>query len=96
MVRAAHDVRSLQLQVSAIVLALLGIVIGKYLAFVWLVNDLLGDVNFPIRLPVLSTDSWHAFVSARSTVWDGYDLLWVALAVIAAARVTARSASATQ
>jgi hypothetical protein len=79
----AREARGIPLQVLAVVLALVGIVIGKYLSFVWLIQDELPGLN----LPVFSTDTIDIWWDARSDIWGGWDLLWVGLAVVTAFRI---------
>ena len=81
----AQQVRGVPLQVIAVVLALLGIVVGKYLAFVWVGQDELGDSGF--ELPVLSKDTFDLFWDLRNDIWSFWDLLWVGLAVVTAFRI---------
>ncbi len=84
-VLGARDRRGLPLQVLAVVLALAGIVLGKYLAFVWIGQDELGKSGF--ELPVFSSDTVDLFWDLRSDIWGGWDLLWVGLAVVTAFRI---------
>jgi hypothetical protein len=79
----AREARGIPLQVLAVVLALVGIVIGKYLSFVWVIQDELPGLN----LPVFSTDTMDIWWDARSDIWGGWDLLWVGLAVVTAFRI---------
>jgi hypothetical protein len=81
----AQGRRGLPFQVVAVVLALLGIVLGKYLAFVWIGQDVLDKTGF--SLPVFSTDTVRLFWDGRSDIWSGWDLLWAGLAVVTAFRI---------
>jgi hypothetical protein len=81
----AQGRRGLPFQVVAVVLALLGIVLGKYLAFVWIGQDVLDKTG--ISLPVFSTDTVRLFWDGRSDIWGGWDLLWAGLAVVTAFRI---------
>jgi hypothetical protein len=81
----AQRQRGMPLQLIAVVLALAGIVLGKYLAFVWIGQDELGKAG--IELPVFSTDTMRLFWDLKSDIWGGWDLLWVGLAVVTAFRI---------
>jgi hypothetical protein len=81
----AQHHRGLPLQLIAVVLALAGIVLGKYLAFVWIGQDELGKAG--LSLPVFSTDTMRLFWDLKSDIWGGWDLLWVGLAVVSAFRI---------
>jgi hypothetical protein len=83
----AQGKRGMPFQLLAVVLALLGIVLGKYLAFVWIGQDILDEVGFTFSLPIFSTDTVRLFWDSRSDVFGGWDLLWAGLAVVTAFRV---------
>lgn len=72
-------------QLVAVALALVGIVLGKYLAFVWIGQDILDEVG--VSLPIFSTDTGRLFWESRSDVFCGWDLLWAGLAVVTAFRI---------
>jgi hypothetical protein len=80
---ATRGARGIPFQGIAIVCALLGIVTGKYLAFVWIVRDAadFGD------LPIFSSDTLDLFRDNLGIVFDWIDLLWAGLAVYTAWRV---------
>jgi hypothetical protein len=84
-VLGAQHARGLPLQVIAVVLAVVGVVLGKYLAFVWIGQDELGKVG--LELPVFSKDTVDLFWDAKSDIWSGWDLLWAGLAVVTAFRI---------
>ena len=63
-------------QAVGIVSALLGILIGKYLAFAFLTREQLG-----LPYGVLSTEMFRQFRDSLSDVFDLYDVLWIVLAV---------------
>jgi hypothetical protein len=84
-VLGAQGARGVPLQVIAVVLAVVGVVLGKYLAFVWIGQDELGKAG--IELPVFSKDTVDLFWDAKSDVWSGWDLLWAGLAVVTAFRI---------
>ena len=81
----ARNLRGLPYQLIAVILALLGIAIGKYLGFVWVGQDELGKLG--IELPVFSKDTFDLWWDARRDVWNWWDLLWVGLAVVTAFRI---------
>ena len=76
--------RGLVLQVVAVLCALLGILIGKYLSFVWSLQELAKEDG--VALPVLSMDTIDLFRDNLGFVFDWIDLLWVGLAVVSAWR----------
>ena len=84
-VLGAQGARGVPLQVIAVVLAAVGVVLGKYLAFVWIGQDELGKVG--LELPVFSKDTVDLFWDAKSDIWSGWDLLWAGLAVVTAFRI---------
>jgi len=76
--------RGLPLQLIAILSALLGIVIGKYLSFVWILDDLP-----ELDVPIFSRDTVDLFFDELGVVFDWIDLLWAGLAVFSAWRALA-------
>jgi hypothetical protein len=89
-VLGARGARGLPYQAAAVVLALVGILIGKYLAFAWTLADVLEEEGITeISFPVFSRDTWDAFMEARDEVWGAFDLLWIGLAVVTAFRIPA-------
>ena len=76
--RAAGGRRTVDLQVFAIVAALLGILIGKYLAFAFVQQEL----GFPYG--VLSGDMLTLFRENLDAAFSLYDILWIGLAVVSA------------
>jgi hypothetical protein len=85
----ARGARGVQLSVLAVVLALIGILIGKYLAFVWVLRDAANEANVSLNTPIFSGDTWNQFMDAKSDVWSFFDLLWIGLAVVTAFRIPA-------
>jgi hypothetical protein len=83
----AQGKRGRPFQLLAVALALAGILLGKYLAFVWVGQDVLDEVGFTFSLPIFSTDTLRLFWDSRSDVWGGWDLLWAGLAVATAFRI---------
>jgi hypothetical protein len=85
---ATRGARGIPYQAVGIVFALLGILVGKYLAFVWVLQDVAREeTGGLIDVPIFSGDTVDLFWSARSDVFSWIDLLWAALAVITAWRV---------
>jgi len=83
---ATRGVRGLPFQAIAIVCALLGIVIGKYLGFVWVLQGAAEDAGGLISIPVFSSDTINLFFDELNLVFDWIDLLWVGFAVYTAWR----------
>jgi hypothetical protein len=77
-------------QAAAVVLALLGIVLGKYLGFVWVISDTFEELGIgDVDVSVFSRATWDAFIEARNEVWSAFDALWIGLAVVTAFRIPA-------
>jgi hypothetical protein len=82
---ATRGQRGLPLQVIAIVCALLGIAIGKYLSFAWVISDVAQEqTGGAVDFPVFSRDTIDLFFDELGTVFDWIDLLWAGLAVFTA------------
>ncbi|HET9672172.1 MAG TPA: hypothetical protein VFQ40_04915 [Actinomycetota bacterium] len=75
--------RGVPLQVIAGLCALIGVVFGKYFAFVQVVNDELGAGTASL----FSGRTFDAFVELFGDLFSGFDLLWVAFAVYTAWRI---------
>jgi hypothetical protein len=84
-VYGARNLRGIPFQLIAVVFALLGIAIGKYLGFIWVGQDELDKIG--IDLPLFSKDTFDLYWDARKDVWGWWDLLWVGLAVVTAFRI---------
>jgi hypothetical protein len=83
----AARARGLVLQVVAVLCALLGILIGKYLSFVWVLQNAAEDeFGGGVDIPVFSMDTFDLFRDNLDTVFGWIDLLWVGLAVFTAWR----------
>jgi hypothetical protein len=86
----ARGSRGLPYQAAAVVLALFGIVLGKYLGFAWSLADAFEEEGFlDTEVPIFSRATWDAFVELRSEVWSAFDVLWIGLAVFTAFRIPA-------
>jgi hypothetical protein len=90
-VLGARGSRGLPYQGAAVVLALVGIVLGKYLGFAWVLADALEEEGRLLNpsVPIFSRATWDLFVDARDEVWSAFDALWVGLAVVTAFRIPA-------
>jgi hypothetical protein len=85
---ATRGRRGLPLQLIAVVSALLGIAIGKYLSFAWILADVAKEqTGGVVDVPVLSRDTLDLFFDELGVVFDWIDLLWAGLAVFSAWRV---------
>jgi len=71
--------RSAATQAVGVVSALLGVLVGKYLAFAFLVHDQLREVGTDVG--VLSGHMLRLFRHGLGDVFGRWDILWVALAV---------------
>jgi hypothetical protein len=78
--------RGLPFQAIAIGCALLGIVVGKYLGFVWGLQEAAEDADVEFSLPIFSSDTVSLFFDERGEVFGLFDLLWVGFAVYSAWR----------
>jgi hypothetical protein len=84
---ATRGARGLVFQVVAVACALLGILLGKYLSFAWVLQEVAEqETQGAIEIPVLSMDTVDLFRDELGTVFDWIDLLWAGLAVYTAWR----------
>jgi hypothetical protein len=82
---ATRGRRGLPLQVIAVACALLGIAIGKYLSFAWILSDVAQEqTGGAVDVPVFSRDTLDLFFDELGVVFDWIDLLWAGLAVFTA------------
>jgi hypothetical protein len=84
-VLATRGAKGQRLQVIAVVSALLGILLGKYLAFAFTVQDDAKSVGGSIGL--VSGDMLSLFRDNLDVVFSLFDLLWVGFAVFTAWRI---------
>ena len=70
----------------AVVAALIGILLGKYLSFVFIAREDLERLGADV--PIFSRDTWDLFMNNKDLVFSFWDLLWVGLALFTAWRVT--------
>jgi xanthosine utilization system XapX-like protein len=84
---AAGGVRGPVLQAVAVVCALVGILVGKYLSFAWVLQEVAErETQGAIEISVLSADTIDLFFEELGTVFDWIDILWVGFAVYTAWR----------
>ena len=81
----ARGARGPHLQVIAVVGALVGILLGKYLSFAFAVQEDAQEVG--VELGVLSGEMFRFFRENLSDVFGLFDLLWIGLAVFTAWRI---------
>ena len=82
---ATRGRRGVPLQAIAIACALLGIAIGKYLSFAWVISDVAKEqTGGVVDFPVFSRDTLDLFFDEIGLVFDWIDLLWAGLAVFTA------------
>jgi hypothetical protein len=79
---AARGRKGLPLQAIAIVAALIGILIGKYLSFALILQDAADAEG--VELSLFGADMRQAFQDELGTVFALWDLLWIGLAVVTA------------
>jgi hypothetical protein len=91
-VAGSRGARGLVFQSLAVACALLGIAVGKYLSFVWVLQNAANEeTGFPVDFgaddfPVFSRNTFDLFRDNLDTVFGWIDLLWVGLAVVTAWR----------
>ena len=74
-VRLTTGRRTPELQFVAVVVTLLGVLLGKYLVFAFGVND-----DFGVDYGVFSSDTVNLFRDSLGDAFSTYDFLWIALA----------------
>jgi hypothetical protein len=86
-VTATRGVRGPVFQVVAVACALIGILLGKYLSFAWVLADVAREeTGGAVEISVFSWDTVDLFREELGTVFGLFDLLWVGLAVYTAWR----------
>lgn len=84
---ATRGARGPVFQVVAVVCALVGILVGKYLSFVWVLQEVAErETQGALEIPLFSMDTVELFRDELDTVFDWIDILWVGLAVYTAWR----------
>jgi hypothetical protein len=89
-VRFAGGRKGAPLQAIAIVSSLVGIVLGKYIAYVYFVKEVVRErisEEAADSIGYFDTDVMSAFREDFSNVFGGYDLLWAGLAIFTAWRM---------
>jgi ABC-type Fe3+-siderophore transport system permease subunit len=79
---AARRRKRTPLAAVAVVAALIGILLGKYLSFVFIAREELGETY-----GFLSGDTWNLFMDNKGIVFSFWDVLWIGLAAVTAWRV---------
>jgi hypothetical protein len=89
-VRFAGGRKGVPLQAIAIVSSLVGIVLGKYIAYVYFIKEAVREQvseEAADSIGYFDTDVMRAFREDFSNVFGGYDLLWAGLAIFTAWRM---------
>ena len=82
---ATRGAKGRRLQIAAVVLALVGILLGKYLTYALIVQE---DIEaFGESIGLFSADMFEFFREDLDAVFSFFDLLWVGLAVASAWRI---------
>ena len=84
-VLAARGAKGQSLQVIAVISALVGVLLGKYLSFAFSVQEEAEALGFSIGL--VSSEMFRIFRENLDDVFGLFDLLWIGLAVFTAWRV---------
>ena len=87
-VQAARGRKGLPLQVVAVLTALFGVALGKYVTFAYIYREASEAIGASVPSYV-SGDTLDAFFDNLGTVFGWWDLLWAGLAVAAAWRIPA-------
>jgi hypothetical protein len=82
---ATRGAKGPRLQVIAVISALVGILLGKYLSYAFLIQEQADDAG--VSLGLFSSDMFRFFREDLDNVFGLFDLLWVGLAVVTAWRV---------
>jgi len=93
-VRFAGGRKGVPLQAIAIVSSLVGIVLGKYIAYVYFIKEAVREQvseEAADSIGYFDTDVMSAFREDFSDVFSGYDLLWAGLAIFTAWRMARSS-----
>jgi hypothetical protein len=89
-VRFAGGRKGVPLQVVAVVSSLLGIVLGKYISFAYFLKEAVKE-RFGEDISYFDSTIFNAFRDNLGDIFGGFDLIWAALAVITAWRLTSPS-----
>lgn len=83
---ATKKKKGFPLQIVGIICSVLGIILGKYFSFAYIVKDI-AQKEYGSQLDFayfFSGEAINSFIQAYSEIADGYDVLWVILAIAAA------------
>jgi hypothetical protein len=86
-VRFAGGAKGTPLGVAAVISALFGIVIGKYISYAYFFKQAVAE-RFNVDISYFDSEIFRAFRENLTDIFGGFDLLWAALAVITAWRLT--------
>ena len=86
-VRFAGGAKGTPLGVVAVISSLAGIVIGKYISYAYFFKQAVAD-RFDVDISYFDSEIFRAFRENLGDIFGGFDLLWAALAVITAWRLT--------
>ena len=82
--------KGLPLQVIAVISGIAGIGVGKYVSFYYFLKQAISDeygANVAAQLSILSVHTFQLFSKNFTSLFGGFDILWVVLAVITAWRI---------
>jgi hypothetical protein len=86
-VRFAGGAKGTPLQIVAVLSSLLGIVLGKYISYAYFFKQAVAD-RFNVDISYFDSEIFRAFRENLTDIFGGFDLLWAALAVMTAWRLT--------
>jgi hypothetical protein len=89
-VAGGRGARGMPLQIAAVVAALLGILLGKYLSYAWTLQDAAEEQG--VSLGLFSDETRTFFRDDLGDVFGWFDLIFIGLAVFTAFRIPARPA----
>jgi hypothetical protein len=84
-VAATRGAKGPRLQVIAVVAALIGILLGKYLSYAFVIQEQADAAGVSIGL--VSSEMFRFFREDLDNIFGLFDLLWIGLAVVTAWRV---------
>ena len=86
----ARGRKGLPLQVIAVAASIVGILLGKYASYVYVLKDVAREEageEAAAQVSLFSGETFRFFREDLDLVFSGFDLLWIALAVITAWRI---------
>jgi hypothetical protein len=85
---AARGSAGVPLQVIAALTAVVGVLWGKYYAFVQVFQDVAEEQpDAGISVPLFSGDTFRVFMDASEAVFSGWDIAWIGFAIYTAWRI---------